>query len=325
MEKRELLLVGSVPFLFYDLSDAARDYVKKTRPIFKDIDVIADHDVGQWFVVDVQKCKTYYPADKGKKIIGHGGQYTHCEVEVAWKDSTAKELFDLVKTHPELQYRTINSDCRLIVPHMDVLYALKMSHRFKKNTPHFLKTRSDILWLERMGAKIPAVLIDWYKRREAETYAYGHPKLNTTKAEFFGRENDGFYKYDHDSIHVALARRMFDDVPAYEHFKPNTSQVLTSRSMFESLTKKIRLRAVFEESCVLALERSQVPHPNTPVKRSFDLALEKVCTSITSGWFREYAWRHYYDVQWMYTDQPKHYKDVFDEALFAGEILPYTG
>ena len=30
------------------------------------------------------------------------------------------------------------------------------------------------------------------------------------------------------------------------------------------------------------------------------MALEKVCTSITSGWFREYAWENYHRVVHMY-------------------------
>jgi hypothetical protein len=49
-----------------------------------------------------------------------------------------------------------------------------------------------------------------------------------------------------------------------------------------------------EETYVLALERSLIPFPGKMQPRdAFKLALQKVCTSITSGWFREYAWNNY--------------------------------
>jgi hypothetical protein len=44
----------------------------------------------------------------------------------------------------------------------------------------------------------------------------------------------------------------------------------------------------------LALERSLVPFDwRSGEDYAFKKALEKVCTSITSGFFREYAWEHY--------------------------------
>lgn len=46
------------------------------------------------------------------------------------------------------------------------------------------------------------------------------------------------------------------------------------------------------------------------------MALEKVCTSITSGWFREYAYENYYEVVAMYhklgkNDYIKRFKENF--------------
>lgn len=54
---------------------------------------------------------------------------------------------------------------------------------------------------------------------------------------------------------------------------------------------------------MLALERSQIPHAgNITPHASFLIALQKVCTSITSGWFREFAWEHYHEVRALYRD-----------------------
>lgn len=76
---------------------------------------------------------------------------------------------------------------------------------------------------------------------------------------------------------------------------------------------------------MLALERSQIPHPGkwTPEK-SFMFALEKVCTSITSGWWREYAWEHHEDAVSLYESARTDYVDRFKQALAAGVVRPAT-
>jgi hypothetical protein len=87
-------------------------------------------------------------------------------------------------------------------------------------------------------------------------------------------------------------------------------EVKASKQKFNSGPEKMRLNGVLEEAYVLALERSIIPHPGalTP-KQAFDKALMKVCTSITSGWFREYAWENYYEVQKLYNPG---YVDLFN-------------
>jgi hypothetical protein len=76
---------------------------------------------------------------------------------------------------------------------------------------------------------------------------------------------------------------------------------------------------------VLAIERSLVPHPGkkTP-EQAYLMALEKVCTSITSGWFREFAWENY-EIASEYTKFADYMFAEFQEALARGEILPYKG
>ncbi|WP_457832940.1 DUF7275 domain-containing protein, partial [Staphylococcus aureus] len=65
-------------------------------------------------------------------------------------------------------------------------------------------------------------------------------------------------------------------------------------------------------------ERHQIPNNFNPDPTgSFMYALEKVCTSITSGWFREYAWENYHKIVAMHkklgkTDYVKRFKQNFD-------------
>ncbi len=178
----------------------------------------------------------------------------------------------------------------------EMCLAIKMSHRFKKNNPFFRKTMQHIRFLRNKGIKLDAKLEEIMLLRQKETLSYNHPKLDVSKNTFF---NDTIYTLDHDSIHRAVA---LADRPAYTFYMKDGSEVMTSREKFEALPEAIKLAGVYEETCVLALERSQVPNnfQNVSAEHSFMMALEKVCTSITSGWFREYAWENYHKVVHMY-------------------------
>lgn len=187
--------------------------------------------------------------------------------------------------------------------------ALKLSHRYLKDSPHFLKTMRDIQKLRELDVQLSYWHHTWLPHRERETYVYAHPRLDVTKEDFF--KGDGVnYVYDHDTIHLTQAITpdgQGSKVPAYTFYMKENSQVMTSKELFFKVPNVIRLRGVYEETCVLALERSQIPHglgkEGGPSARwSFEMALMKVCTSITSGWFREYAWENYDKVLAMYND-----------------------
>ncbi len=217
------------------------------------------------------------------------------EFEIATPGSTAQELLD---------YFDINDRVTMAPPH--VLLALKLSHRYRRNSPHFLKTMRDIQFLRAQGVELGTELEEWLPKREAATYTYAHPKLDVSKDAFF--DGDGVqYIYDHDSIHLTqaiLRPNAYTGTPAYTYYMKDGSEVMTSKEKFMSVSENIRLYGVYEETCVLALERSQIPFEgeNAPSPRkSFEYALMKVCTSITSGWFREYAWENYQKVLDLYS------------------------
>jgi hypothetical protein len=259
-----------------------------------------------------QPFQSILPAHGAKKMIGYrpGSPW---EFEIAWEDSTGADLLKLVAEDPQTMHGN-GYLSGVMVPSLDVLYTLKMSHRYLKNSPHFLKTMADIRAMRKAAAQIPERYQVWYKARMKDTYSYGHPNLNQTKMGFFS--GDGVkYVFDHDSIHVAMA---VHERPAYTFYQKDGSEVLCDRNKWEALPEAYRIAGVLEESYVLALERSQVPHPNklTP-RQSFEKALGKVCTSITSGWFREYAWEHYDEVLQAYDPT---YADRFWAAVKTGVV-----
>jgi hypothetical protein len=275
-----------------------------------DLDLVGDYDdlISKLKAIGVSGIT---PFDNGKKIVARNKD-TIFECEIAWPASTSEALYHLILSDSNsikvegYAYASLN-----------VCYMLKMTHRFKKNSPHFLKTMRDIQLLRKLGAVIEHE--EFYQRRLKETLDYKHPKLNQSKKEFF--TDDVPYTYDHDSIHEAI--KLYD-TPAYNLFKPNTTEVLTSRKLFDALDLQFRLAAVYEESCVLALERSQIPYPEMPRLKSFEIALGKVCTSITSGWFREFAWENYDNAMALYNFQTgidQNYVDVFNRALEKGGVV----
>lgn len=217
----------------------------------------------------------------------------HLEYDIAQPGDSTDLLIQYCKANPQSLFLN-NGD---FVAPVDVLYLLKMSHRYKKNSPHFFKTMNDIHFMRSLGAKIPPELEEVFKLREKETYNYSHPNLDVKSKDFFKGEEVP-YVYDHDSLHEAVAVL---GVPAYKSYMKDDSEVMTSKEKFFAQENHIRLLGVYEESCVLALERSQIPFNfEVPARQSFVMALSKVCTSITSGYFREYAYESFHVVMKFY-------------------------
>lgn len=280
----------------------------------KDFDLIATHAEFKEFVKR-NNFDMVVPQSAGSKMICRGPRMLPVEVEIAWPGTSAEMLLNLIEGE-EVFVETINSNVK--VAPLNVLFALKASHRYKKNSVHFLKTMRDYKAMKAAGASVTDELKEFYKLREKETYNYAHPNLNTSKGKFFN-PNEVEYKYEHDTIHLAMAHL---ERPAYTYFQEG-AEVKCDRKLFEALPLQTRLYSVLEESYVLALERSQVPYPGklTP-RQSFLIALEKVCTSIASGWWREFAYDHYDEVLALYSDD---YVDRLQKGIDNGVVLLYNG
>lgn len=289
-------------------SNAINQHRKDFREFPSDVDMLCYFDDAINFINSLDNVKVARPINNGKKYLVKTDIIY--EIEIIQTD-VKEELYNYIMNDE----KTIHAG-QFIYPSLNLLYALKESHKYLKNNPHFLKTMNDIKFLRSINCSIPNDFYNLFKKIEKETYDYSHPKLNQTKNDFF--DDSVKYTYDHDTIHESVK---VNDRPAYTYFIKDGSEVLCSKKKFYDCSEHIRNCAVLEESYVLALERSIIPF-NTEFKRKevFDLALMKVCTSITSGWFREWAWENYYTVQKMYNDD---YVDKFKLALENKLIKPY--
>lgn len=287
-----------------------------------DIDIIGDSDSCMEFIDRrFRKDYTCVPVEDGKKYLAVSNSREIIEAEVAWPGSTAESLLQL---YPDNRYAPTNA-----------LLALKLSHRFKKNSVHFEKTRQDIITLLRLTNQdtdlskynnlgfqtVLSRLSSWYKQRELDTYQYTHPNLNQSKDKFFNSE-ETFYKVDHDWLHQVVA---YGTVPAYTLYMKDGAAVACDQNKFNALPTRQKLMGVLEEALVLALERSYIPHGAVMGNfQMFITALQKVCTSITSGWFREFAYNNYREVIDLYHVlelTSKNFIYRFEEAFATNPVM----
>jgi hypothetical protein len=287
-----------------------------------DLDVIGTFEEYNAFL-KVFEPEVHYPIKEDKFVAKFRNDGSPCivEFEVAWPGSTGEELLKLVDENGWYERAGIFK-----YPSLEVLLALKLSHRYLKNSPHFIKTMRDIQALRKKcsvdwdGIRVSTIqgeLANWLEKREEATYTYKHPKLNQKKKNFF--DTDGvMYTYDHDAIHelVAIGER-----PAYLEYKPETEDVWCSWEMWDKCSLNVKLNGAFEEAMVLCIERWCVPNNwELDPYKGFLIALEKVCTSITSGWFREFCWEHYDMIKGKWQEYGPYYIEKFRLAEEQGLV-----
>lgn len=234
------------------------------------------------------------------------------ELEISASNTSTELLIQLVESDPDSVQTPFG-----LVPSLDMLFTLKRSHRYLKDNPHFWKSFLDYHSMKALGARVRPEYEQFLALREKEQYQVQYPRLNQNKQQFFS--DDAIqYVYDHDTIHESVARF---DRPAYTYYQKDGAEVQVSRRKFEACPREIQLAGVIEEAAVLAIERSLVPHPGvkTP-KEAWGFALSKVMTSITSGWFREFAYENGPEILKLY---PEGYWEKFQRDVASGVVKPF--
>lgn len=196
---------------------------------------------------------------------------------------------------------------------------IKKSHRMiRKN---FSKTMEDyhrFKYLVRSPYET-----EFYRMRLAETLvrakkATKHINLDQGSDDFFDTKGV-IYDYDHDSIHESIK---LTDVPMYKRLLKDGEDVLCDKSKWDEFTQQERDNCVLEEAYTIAIERFLCKEKSTKTRyEAFLTALEKICTTLCKGWFREHAYENYIRIKLQYNED---FFDKFNEALTTGKILPFT-
>lgn len=213
--------------------------------------------------------------------------------------SAKKDKFDVILTdnHPTLD--KLLSKFGKLYPYTNhrVLFILKSSHIHlpRKN---WFRDIEDYHYLKRILGNEFSLnhYIDSY-RKELDTINSTHTmKLNVSKNKFF---DDGVKKYiDHDRLHEIFAHY---ETPIYTKTQKPNNEVFCSLELWDKLSQLDRIRMVLEETYVIAAERFIIPKFVRDEKVDTNLqlilnALKKVCTTLSSGWFREFSIENYFEI-----------------------------
>jgi len=127
------------------------------------------------------------------------------------------------------------------------------------------------------------------------------PNLMQSKEDFF---DDAVKKvHEHDYLHELVA---FYDKPLYTRLLRSPDLAWCDEDKWNALAHQEKVQCVAEETMVIAIERFLIPSNwQVPYKLAYMKSLRKVCTTLCSGWFRDYAIDYYPDVV-----------QVFDKAVF---------
>src|ERR1700740_889971 len=109
-----------------------------------DIDVVGEYDEIVEFAKQYGAIKSCYPIDDGKKLVVKTEKII-VEGELVWDgddECSATQLRDLILNDPGTAWEKRPNGW--VIPSVNVIYMLKMSHRYLRNSPHLIKTMRDI-------------------------------------------------------------------------------------------------------------------------------------------------------------------------------------
>lgn len=115
------------------------------------------------------------------------------------------------------------------------------------------------------------------------------PNLNQSVNTFF--VDAVTKKFEHDYLHELFA---YDGKPMYTKMQRDKTRAWCEKDMWDKFTEHEKLWSVAEETYVIATERFLVPtNFKHYEKMAYVKSLEKVCTTLCKGWFRDYAIDNY--------------------------------
>jgi hypothetical protein len=267
-------------------------YPKYRKPI--DFDIVATEEELRWLIAHNNVTKDESVLSGFKHLMTVNGKPV--EVEIV-KPGASNSLLSELTYGPKINLSLLDG------PHFAakiadpaVLMAIKKSHldfpiRWWKHIRdyHFLKSRE--LTLDERHLAFMNQRRDEVRTRWAEKHGNVAPNLNMSNEEFFGKSQHLIGRtYEHDDLHFSTC---FYERPLYERLKDDQTKALCVKRLFDALAFDDRVKAVQEEAFAIALERKAIPNMNSgkdPMEGdAFRWAVMRICTTLTSGWFREFA------------------------------------
>jgi hypothetical protein len=207
-----------------------------------------------------------------------------------------------------LKYTTLTNESCMEITNapLEVLYSLKKSHinfpiKFKKHIKSYTLLSKCLSGVDILS-DITEINLKETEKRLGELKVV---KLNKSVDRFFGQSSKKVMPFFiHDHIHMMVAHY---DKPGYTYMQPDPMSVMCSKKLWDGFTEDLKMKTVLEESYVIALERLILPMifgggKLHTTKEAFIWALNRVCTTLCSGWFRDYATNHYFEIIMLYNE-----------------------
>jgi hypothetical protein len=178
------------------------------------------------------------------------------------------------------------------------LAILKRSHchRIHKHDRNMYQLHKELGW-SKIRATLSPVEARLLKDRQRMTKTeYKSPSLQKSNEDFF---DDYVTKhFDHDWIHEQVA---YFDEPLYKGLKRDTTIARCEKDLWDAMHFDCKVKCILEECYVIALERYIVPSALAgervmPLKIAAIKGVKKVCTTLCSGWFRDFAIDHHPEI-----------------------------
>jgi len=174
------------------------------------------------------------------------------------------------------------------------LTIIKRSHlwrdlSFQKHITHYHKHLAKY----RSGfTEIDELILENRTKLTMAAYPQGHPSLKKSVKDFFDDYVEK--KYNHDYLHELVA---YHEKPLYTQLQRDSSSAWCDKDLWDKLSTADKIKCVAEEAQVIAIERFLVPSNwNYAPRHAYLKALDKVCTTLCSGWFRNFAIDNYPEI-----------------------------
>ncbi|CAB4489861.1 unnamed protein product [Rhizophagus irregularis] len=116
--------------------------------------------------------------------------------------------------------------------------------------------------------------------------------LNMSNNDFLEYEDNLFVQQciSHGDLYELVK---YGDHPIYQGLRDGQSKALIKKSLFEKLDYQTKINCIKEVAMVIALERYLIPMISKDQENSYKLALVRIFTKLTKGWFHQFAIDNY--------------------------------
>jgi len=232
------------------------------------------------------------------------------EILIADKSDALKSYLDYEDARRDIKYAST-----------EVLYSLKKSHiHFPL---HFDKHIKDYVLLNKHFNSVDNLKDITklnYKETEQRIGKIKTPSLDKKITEFFGQsEKFVEYYFIHDDIHKMVAHK---DKPLYLYMQKDITMAKCEKDMWSEFSFEDKCKCVLEEAYVIALERKILPSifggsKWISSKEALNWSLKRICTTLCSGWFRQFATDNYFEIKSFINEN---YVEDFLEKYNTGKI-----